>query len=222
MTGNGMLSGEEGGLRMENGSELHASASSALPAVEKNETAQENDPALSVKFPGRRSVMRAAIPDVNEQHADDVLRRELVADDLHVSKTDDVIQGVVALALCLVPNGHRDGHIFQVIQRVAHAFAVGDPGFALYPTAHLHLIIAGVEGIHVGRTVPGRREAANECRGTGIACPGQPAEIAGLRAVENIGDDHAGLDTVQALHRQGDGIEVALGPCDTGQRQKTE
>ena len=55
--------------------------------------------------------------------------------------------------------------------------------------ADVDLVVGGVVRIDVRGTVAGRGEAADERRFIGTAAPGEPAKVAGLRAVIDVGDD---------------------------------
>lgn len=107
------------------------------------------------------------------------------ADERHV---DHVIGRGAATCAGDIPYRHRNIDRLELIQCVAHGRAVRHARPSADPIPQGEVLIRGVVGIAVGRSVARLRQASDQGRLTRGAGPGQPAEVSRLRSVPDVGE----------------------------------
>ena len=115
-----------------------------------------------------------------------VLPWQMITADLYLGVAGYLVLDIVALPLRLIPDRHSDNQRHKIIQCLTQLFAVGCAWSAVYPISHRRRVVSRVIRIHIRITVAGWGEAADEGVNAVVAAPGEPAEVAGAAAVEDV------------------------------------
>ena len=115
-----------------------------------------------------------------------VLPWQVIVADLHLGVAGYLVFDIVALPLRLIPDRHSDNQRHKIIQCLTQLFAISCAWSAVYPISHRRRVVSRVIRINITVAVAGRGEAVDEGVNAVVAAPGEPAEVAGTSAIEDV------------------------------------